>query len=330
MPAKRRIYRRNKIVRILTIKMKGILKTKGIRTALLIFLVVAGKTCGQSKTINIWDKKVPGAIANADYKETNSDDSWMRRVTNPRLDVYPAPAEKATGAAVIICPGGGYSGMAIGHEGKQVAQWLNSLGITAFVLKYRLPDNTIMADKSIGPMQDGQRAIRLVRSRAKEWGIDPKKIGIMGFSAGGHLASTLSTHFNAKVYDDADATSARPDFSLLIYPVISMREDITHMGSRINLLGEKPSSEQVSYFSGELQVNSETPTAFLVHSMDDGAVPVENSIEYALALKKNKIPCELHIYEKGGHGYGLGKSGGTESDWSLACGRWLKAKGLIN
>ena len=311
--------------------MKGILKTKGIRTALLIMLMVAGKTFGQSKTINLWDKKVPGAVANADYKETNSDDSWMQRVTNPRLDVYPAPAEKATGTAVIICPGGGYSGMAIGHEGKQVAQWLNSLGITAFVLKYRLPDAAIMTDKSVGPMQDGQRAIRLVRSRAKEWGIDPKKIGIMGFSAGGHLASTLSTHFNTKVYDEsADATSARPDFSLLIYPVISMREEITHMGSRINLLGEKPSAEQVNNFSNELQVNSETPTAFLVHSMDDGAVPVENSIQYALALKKNKIPCELLIYEKGGHGYGLGKSGSTESDWSLACDRWLKAKGLIN
>jgi len=308
--------------------MKSILKIKRAGILFFFLLMFFGEVFSQSKVINLWDKNIPGAIAKADYIETNSDDSWMQFVTNPRLDMYPAAAEKATGAAVIICPGGGYGGIAIGHEGKQIAEWLNSLGITAFVLKYRLPDNAIMVNKSIGSMQDGQRAVRLVRNHAKEWGINPKEIGIMGFSAGGHLASTLSTHFNEKVYNSADTTSARPDFSLLIYPVISMQEGITHMGSRSNLLGENPSPEQVKHFSNELQVNSETPPAFLVHSMDDGAVPVENSIEYALALKNNKIPCELHIYEKGGHGYGLGKSGGTESTWSEACGKWLKVRGL--
>lgn len=310
--------------------MKSILKIKRIGTTLFFLLVIAGEISAQSKVINLWEKKIPGAINKSDYKEINSEDSWMQSVTNPRLDMYPAATEKATGTAVIICPGGGYAGMAIGHEGKQIALWLNSLGITAFVLKYRLPDNSIMTDKSIGPMQDGQQAIRLVRSHAKEWGIDSKKIGIMGFSAGGHLASTLSTHFNEKVYNLADMISSRPDFSLLIYPVISMREDITHMGSRINLLGKNPSLEQVKHFSNELQVTGETPPAFLAHSMDDGAVPVENSMEYALALKKYKIPCELHIYEKGGHGYGLGKSGSTESEWSEACRKWLKARGLGN
>nr|WP_315245749.1 alpha/beta hydrolase [uncultured Flavobacterium sp.] len=310
--------------------MRSILKIKRIGTTLFFLLVIAGEISAQSKVINLWEKKIPGAINKSDYKEINSEDSWMQSVTNPRLDMYPAATEKATGTAVIICPGGGYAGMAIGHEGKQIALWLNSLGITAFVLKYRLPDNSIMTDKSIGPMQDGQQAIRLVRSHAKEWGIDSKKIGIMGFSAGGHLASTLSTHFNEKVYNSADMISSRPDFSLLIYPVISMREDITHMGSRINLLGKNPSLEQVKHFSNELQVTGETPPAFLAHSMDDGAVPVENSMEYALALKKYKIPCELHIYEKGGHGYGLGKSGSTESEWSEACRKWLKARGLSN
>ncbi|MDR7210284.1 alpha/beta hydrolase [Flavobacterium piscis] len=310
--------------------MRSTLKIKRIGTTLFFLLMIAGETFAQSKVINLWDKKIPGAISKSDYKETNSEDSWMQSVTNPRLDMYPAPSEKSTGTAVIICSGGGYAGMAVGHEGKQIAQWLNGLGITAFVLKYRLPDISIMTDKSAGPLQDGQQAVRLVRSHAKNWEINPKKIGIMGFSAGGHLASSLSAHFNEKVYDPADTTSARPDFSLLIYPVISMREDITHMGSRVNLLGENPSSEQVKHFSNELQVTSETPPAFLVHSMDDAAVPVENSMEYALALKKYKIPCELHIYERGGHGYGLAKSGGTESYWSEACSRWLKERGLIN
>ena len=160
--------------------------------------------------------------------------------------------EKATGTAVIICPGGGYSGLAIRHEGLQVAQWFNSFGVTAFVLTYRQPDDAIMENKSIAPMQDGQRAIRIVRRHAKEWGIDPDKIGIMGFSAGGHVASTISTHYNEKVYEPDDSTSARPDFSLLIYPVISMDSTITHWGSRVNLLGDNPTPEQVKHFSNEL------------------------------------------------------------------------------
>ena len=186
-----------------------------------------------------------------------------------------------------------------------------------------------MENKSTGPMQDGQKAIRLVRQRANEWGIDPHKIGIMGFSAGGHLASTLSTHFNEKVYETEDLTSARPDFSLLIYPVISMDSTITHWGSRVNLLGGAPSPELVKHFSNELQVNSETPPAFMVHSLDDGAVPVQNSINYALAMHKFNIPCELHLYQTGGHGYGLGKSTNTESTWPEACRKWLVARGYI-
>jgi acetyl esterase/lipase len=252
----------------------------------------------------------------------------MRFVTNPSLDMYPAPVGKANGTAVIICPGGAYWGLAIDHEGAQIARWLNGLGITAFVLKYRLPDNSIMENKSIGPMQDGQRAIRIVRSHAKEWGINPDKIGIMGFSAGGHLAATLSTHFNEKAYQPEDSTSARPDFSLLIYPVISMDSVITHLGSRVNLLGGNPSSELVKHFSNELQVSSETPPAFMVHSLDDGAVPVQNSINYALSMHKFNIPCELHLYQTGGHGYGLGRSANTESTWPEACRKWLEASGF--
>ncbi len=295
-------------------------------------VAIVGNLSGQNKVIDLWNGKVPGAIYNDKFKQTvDSADNWikMRFVTNPTLDMYPEPSEKATRTAVIICPGGGYWGLAIEHEGAQVAKWLNSLGITAFVLKYRLPDGAIMQDKTIGPMQDGQRAIRIVRSHAKEWGINPDKIGIMGFSAGGHLASTLSTHFNEKVYESSDSTSARPDFSLLIYPVISMDSTITHWGSRVNLLGSKPSPELLKHFSNELQVNAQTPPAFLALSIDDDAVPVQNSISYALALQKFKIPCELHLYQSGGHGYGMGMTANTESTWPEACRKWLESRGFL-
>jgi len=305
---------------------------KKIAFIVIGLMMVNSHLFGQSKAIDLWDGNIPGAISNESFNQVvDSSDNWtrMKFVTNPILDVYPAPKEIATGTAVIICPGGGYSILAIEHEGADVAKWLNGLGITAFVLKYRLPDDSIMENKAIGPLQDAQRAMRIVRGNAKEWGINPDKIGIMGFSAGGHLASTLSTHYNEKVYESMDTTSARPDFSLLIYPVISMQEGITHLGSRYNLLGESPSSDQTAHFSNELHVNGDTPPAFLVHSMDDGAVPVQNSIIYAMAMQKNKIPCELHIYQSGGHGYGMGRSTNTESTWTEACQKWLDAKGLL-
>ena len=275
---------------------------------------------------------MPGAIRNTAYKQTvDSLDNWykMRFVTEPTLDMYPAPPEKATGTAVVICPGGGYYGLAIRHEGVSVARWLNTLGITAFVLKYRLPSDAIMSDKSVGPLQDAQKAIRVVRQHASEWGIHPDRIGIMGFSAGGHLASTLSTHFQENVYEPTDATSARPDFSILVYPVISMNEGVTHMGSRVNLLGENPSSDQVKRFSNELHVTAQTPPTFLVHSSDDAAVSVQNSIAYATALSNYHVSCELHIYQSGGHGYGLGYSKNTESSWPDACRKWLEARALL-
>ncbi|MFI0431470.1 alpha/beta hydrolase [Mariniflexile sp. HMF6888] len=312
--------------------MKSVLKLKRVGILMFFMLMVFGNSFSQSKVIELWNGKVPGAIHNDEFKQiVDSTASWVdkKSITDPSLDMYPAPKEKANGTAVIICPGGAYWGMAVKHEGSQVAKWLNSLGVTAFVLKYRLPDDSIMKNKTIGPMQDGQRAIRIVRSHAKEWGINPQKIGIMGFSAGGHLASTLSTHYSEKVYESDDLTSARPDFSLLIYPVISMEVGITHWGSRVNLLGDSPSSELVKHYSNELQVNSETPPAFMVHSLDDGAVPVQNSINYALAMHKFNIPCELHLYQTGGHGYGMGKSTNTESTWPEACRKWLETRGLL-
>ncbi|MEO8236983.1 MAG: alpha/beta hydrolase [Flavobacterium sp.] len=286
----------------------------------------------QSKVIDLWNGKVPGSIKNPNYKQIIDSAYYikLRNISKPTIEVYPASAGNNSGTAVVVCPGGGYYGVSFISEGVEIAKWLNQLGITAVVLHYRLPDDAIMKNKSIGPMQDGQEAIRIVRRHAKEWGINPDKIGIMGFSAGGHLASTISTHFDEKVYESKDTTSARPDFSLLIYPVISMDSSITHGGSRENLLGKNPSPEMIKHFSNDLQVTGKTPPAFMVHSIDDGAVPVENSMEYALAMKKNHIPCELHIYERGGHGYGLGRSNGTESTWTEACSKWLKVRGLIN
>ena len=296
------------------------------------FLITPLLSFSQQKTIPLWPEDIPGSIENSEYKlevDSNETWTWMKYVSTPELDIYPAPAEIASGTAVIVCPGGGYALLAYKHEGSQVAEWFNSLGITAFVLKYRLPDDAIMEDKTIGPLQDGQKAMRIVRDHAKEWNIDPHRIGIMGFSAGGHFAATVSTHYSEDVYETSDTTSARPDFSILIYPVISMDTALTHMGSRIKLLGKDPDEEKVRTFSNELQVGSNTPPAFLVHSMDDRTVPVQNSINYALALQKYKISCELHIYQKGGHGYGLGRTDNTESTWPKACEKWLKAQGLL-
>ena len=301
---------------------------KKLVVVLICVIATIGSLSAQVQVIDLWNGKVPGAIQSDEFKQNvDTTAGWIDKhsIVKPDLYFYPAPAEKATGTAVVICPGGGYSGLAIRHEGLQVAQWFNSVGITAFVLTYRQPDDAIMENKSIGPLQDGQRAIRLVRRHAKEWGINPEKVGIMGFSAGGHVASTISTHYNEKVYDPVDSTSARPNFSLLIYPVISMDSTITHSGSRVNLLGNSPTPEQVMHFSNELQVNEQTPPAFVVHSLDDDVVPVQNSIKYALAMKKHHVPCELHIYESGGHGYGMAPGGSTQSMWPEVCLKWLNA-----
>ncbi len=287
----------------------------------------------QESTIKIWKDNIPGAIDNSSYKcdtiyfDNNS--PRIIKVTDPALDVFPAPKNKANGTAIVICPGGGYERIAIKKEGHTIAQWLNKFGVTAFVLKYRLPSDSIMQDKSIGPLQDGLEAIRIIRRDCKKWSINPNKIGIMGFSAGGHLASSVSTHFNDTVYEPIDTTSARPDFTILAYPVISMDTAISHPGSRKMLIGDNYSPYLVNYFSNDLWVNKNTPPAFIVHASDDNAVPVENSINYFIALKKNNIPVEFHSYEKGGHGFGLEYTKGTISTWPAACINWLKNRGFL-
>lgn len=306
---------------------------KKIVLVLSFIVLFFGSLSAQNKVIDIWNGKVPNAIsAPAIHQSIDSSGGWIKiiNVTTPILEMYLPEREKANGTAVIVCPGGSYYGLAFNHEGKQVAKWLSSLGITVFVLHYRLPNDALMNDKSMAPLQDAQRAIRLVRQRAKEWNIDPLKIGVMGFSAGGHVASSVSVHYNDVVYKTTDTTSARPDFSVLIYPVITMDSALTNTWSRYNLLGKTPSEKLVQYFSNELQVNSHTPPAFLIHSIDDDAVPVANSIHYAMALHQNNIPCELHLYQTGKHGYGMGRSTNTETTWTGACEKWLKMNGLLN
>lgn len=306
------------------------MKNNFINSAFLIFSFFLGMTGflqAQNETIPLWSNEIPGAIISENYKEVavleNGITDKVSKVTTPTLTVF--VPEKPNGSAMVICPGGGYAYLSINKEGYKVAKWLNTLGITAFVLKNRLPSDEIMKDKTIGPLQDAQEAIRYVRRNAGKWAINTEKVGVIGFSAGGHLASTLSTHYKDEVYKATDSISARPDFSLLIYPVISMEEKITHKGSRNNLLGTAPSTALIEKYSNEKQIDSLTPPTYIVHAVDDKSVPVENSIQYFLALKNNKVPCEIHFYEKGSHGFGLGNNG-TSKNWTKECEEWLRFK----
>ena len=275
------------------------------------------------EVIVLWNDTIPNAIENSEFKEIeiikDSVVSSLEQVSQPTLTVF--KPEKPNGTAIVICPGGGYHHLAIHKEGYKVAEWLNTLGITAFVLKYRLPNDAIMEDRTIGPLQDAQEAMRYVRRNSIKFQLKMDKIGVIGFSAGGHLAATLSTKYDKEVYKAEDNISARPDFSILIYPVISMQDSITHQGSKTNLLGEHPSEEKIEEFSNEKQVTELTPKTFLVHATDDKSVPVENSIQYYLAIKKHTVSAEMHIYEKGGHGFGLGRN--SIHPWTKACENWL-------
>lgn len=268
-----------------------------------------------------------GAIPNskpAPNKEsavTRDNVTRISKVSIPTLTIY-KPAN-ANGMSVIICPGGGYSILAFDKEGTRVAEEMNKWGITAFVLKYRLPDDTTNFDRSIAPLMDAQQAIRLVRSKATEWGLKKDKIGIMGFSAGGHVASTAATHFSRKAdATNNDTTSVRPDFTILIYPVISFDSTITHKGSRNNLVGATASAEKIKQFSNELQVTAKTPPSFLVHAGDDATVPVANSIRYYQACIQYKVPAEMHLYPKGGHGFGMYNKTTTDN-WMERLKNWL-------
>lgn len=271
----------------------------------------------------LWSGTAPLAVGNSKWDQ-------------PNLTVH--MASKPNGAAVVICPGGGYGNLANDHEGKQVAEYFNGLGVHAFVLQYRIAKEDRKGPLGKAPLLDAQRAIRMVRSMAAEKKFDPQRVGLMGFSAGGHLASTAGTHFDdgdAAAKDPIDRVSCRPDFLILAYPVISMEQGVTHGGSRKNLFGDKPTDEQIAEFSNDRKVTDKTPPTFLFHTNEDTAVVPENSVRFYLACKKAKVPVELHIYEKGRHGVGLGRdpkwTGGETSTgtWPDRLTDWLKSRKIV-
>ncbi|MGN6619230.1 MAG: alpha/beta hydrolase [Ilyomonas sp.] len=252
----------------------------------------------------------------------------ISKISRPTLTVYLPQKEKANGAAVVICPGGGYGVNAASHEGSDVAKRFTEAGVAAFVLKYRIPDDATMINKEIGPLQDAQQAIKTVRMRAKEWNLDTARVGIMGFSAGGHLASTAGTHYNQVVIDNKEKINLRPTFMMLIYPVISFQDSIGHIGSRDNLLGKNPSQEKKNEYSNEMQVTDNTPPTFLVHANDDNGVNPKNSSYFYLALLNHHVPSELHIYQTGGHGFGMHMPKSKE-EWMQTCINWMDTNGWL-
>lgn len=303
-----------------------------LATVIFLFSCFYSTSMNAQHILPLYEGEIPNSKPINNREKSVTDAAGIERISKvsiPTLSIYKAAHQNKKNAAVIICPGGAYSILAASHEGKDVAKEFNRIGITAFVLKYRLPDDSTMINKSIGPLQDAQRAIQLVRERADEFNIDPSKIGIMGFSAGGHLAASASTRFKEELIKNEKNTSLRPDFSILIYPVISFMDGLTHNGSRQNLLGKNASSELKQKFSNELQVDSNTPPAFLVHASDDTAVPVLNSIAYYEALLKHKIYSQLLIYPKGGHGFGMNNKS-TSDKFMQGMEHWLNSNSFID
>lgn len=292
-------------------------------------IVISQLGVAQSKIVDIWKNTIPNyQKSNGKEKIPERDIVFILNVQTPTLEIFLPTKKNANGMAVLICPGGGYSGVAYDWEGTDYAKWFNSQGIAAFVLKYRMPQAESVVTSYKAPIQDAQRAIRYIRHHAEKFNVDKEKVGVVGSSAGGHLASTLGTHLEIEYYkqtDSIDNEKTRPDFMMLIYPVISMKDRVTHNGSKKNLLGEKPSEELVLKFSNELRVTESTPPAFIIHSGDDKAVPVENSIRFYQALVKNKVPATMHLFPKGGHGYSLGISNKKAPDWRSLAEEWLKS-----
>lgn len=287
---------------------------------LLSLILISFQLDAQNYIIPLYNGPIPNAKT-SEVKERvdTSDIVRYSHVQAPLIEVYLPAIKNRNGQGVVICPGGGYAILAYNWEGSDIAKFLNGKGIAGIVLKYRLPDDDSNIDPEKSPLMDAQKAIEIVRDHAKEWGLDPAQIGIMGFSAGGHLASTAGTHFTA---------DNRPDFMVLGYPVVSFDAEITHMGSRNNLIGENPSQELIEYYSNELQVSDDTPPTFIVHSLDDKAVPVENSLRLLQKLKEHNVPAEMHLYPYGGHGFGLAIGQGQLAEWPELMVKWMKS--LVN
>lgn len=301
------------------------MKTLTTYVALLLIQAVYSQN-----VIEIWSNEIPNKIKSVEkeIKFFNMDSSFysFTKVQKPTLEIFLPPKKKSKRIGLIIMPGGGYKNIAYEWEGITTSNYFNSKGIATFILKYRTPQSKSVNIKHIAPIQDAQRAIKIVRKHAKKWNIDEQKIGVIGYSAGGHLASTLGTQFDLEVYkkkDSIDLMSARPNLMALIYPVISMNKEIYHSGSAKNLLGSKPSNELIKKYSNELNVNHNTPPTFIVHSNDDRAVDVQNSLIFHKYLNQFNIKNEMHIYQEGGHGYGLAINKGTLSKWPELLYEWL-------
>lgn len=264
----------------------------------------------------LWPNQVPNSRLSTFSEKSVMVSNHIRvsQITDPTIEVFLPASPSESKKAVLICPGGGYSYLVYDRAGTQIAKKLNEKGIVGVVLKYRLPDDELNEVPHVSPLTDAQRAMELIRENAAEWGIDPFQVGVMGFSAGGHLASTLGTHFQKP---------NRPDFMILIYPVVTMKTDFTHMGSRINLIGENPPLELERHYSNELQVTKDTPPTFIVHTEDDKVVPIENSLQLFAALKVNEVPVEMHLYPYGGHGFGLAEGKGRLSGWFDLMTAWI-------
>lgn len=282
--------------------------------ACVVSLMTSNSWSAEELTL-LWPNGAPGKVGD-------------EAADKPGLWIYPAAKDHNSGTAVVVCPGGGYGIHAVDHEGTQIARWLNSIGVSAYVLKYRLGGRY----KHPAPMQDVQRAIQYVRANAETNGVSPKRIGVMGFSAGGHLASTCATHFLDAKPDAADPiekVSSRPDFAVLCYPVITMTESFGHGGSKKNLLGDNPDPELAKFVSSELQVTPQTPPTFLFHTAEDTAVPVENALAFYAACRKHKVPAEMHIYQFGPHGVGLAPGDPALSTWKDRLRDWLRGSGFL-
>ena len=295
---------------------------------LFILLFVSLHSAAQ-QIINLYPSAIPNSkpYPMKEMRVENKVQFWgYKNISTPTLSVYLPDEKTATGTAVIICPGGGYGMESYRLEGTNIAEAFVRKGIAAFILKYRLPSDSIMIDKSIGPLQDAQQAIKTVREHAPEWNLDTAKIGIMGFSAGGHLASTAGTHFDTSYIPNDEKRSLRPGFMILVYPVISMTDELTHRGSRENLLGKSPSAEQITLFSNELHVNINTPPTWLTHTGDDKVVTVENSIRFYQELIRNNVPAEMHLYPKGNHGFVLSI---PADEWMQPLFAWMNKSGFV-
>lgn len=294
---------------------------------LILMFILSLPLFAQEYTFPLWEKNIPNQ-SNVHVDETSeaTDAVRIQQVDKPEIEVYIPAKKHQTGEAVVICPGGGYRMLAYEWEGKDIAKWFNSNGITAIVLKYRIPHTPNNIEGRLSPFLDLQRAVRLTRYNANKWNINPNKVGIMGFSAGGHLASTLGTHIEDNFFtsDSIDAINCRPDFMILMYPVITFKEPYLHKGSRNFLIGESPDSALINYYSNEQHVTEKTPPTFLVHAADDKSVPVENSLMFYDELIKHNVQAELHIFPEGGHGFSLAVGKGRLEQWRNLCVGWIR------